>query len=73
MACGECDANWGPSSRGISSQFNVKAVNTACKNLGLDMIVRAHQVVQDGFEFFANRKMVTIFSAPNYCGKFNNK
>ncbi|PIO57795.1 hypothetical protein TELCIR_20785, partial [Teladorsagia circumcincta] len=30
------------------------------------------QVVQDGYEFFANRKLVTIFSAPHYCGQFDN-
>lgn len=30
------------------------------------------QVVEDGYEFFANRKLVTIFSAPNYCGQFDN-
>lgn len=30
------------------------------------------QVVEDGYEFFANRKLVTIFSAPNYCGEFDN-
>ena len=30
------------------------------------------QVVEDGYEFFANRRLVTIFSAPNYCGEFNN-
>lgn len=30
------------------------------------------QVVEDGYEFFAERQLVTIFSAPNYCGEFNN-
>ena len=34
--------------------------------------VRAHQVVEDGYEFFADRQLVTIFSAPNYCGEFDN-
>ncbi|GKV23189.1 hypothetical protein SLEP1_g32950 [Rubroshorea leprosula] len=29
-------------------------------------------VVQDGYEFFANRQLVTIFSAPNYRGEFDN-
>jgi serine/threonine-protein phosphatase PP1 catalytic subunit len=29
--------------------------------------------VEDGYEFFADRRLVTIFSAPNYCGEFDNK
>jgi len=29
-------------------------------------------VVEDGYEFFGKRKLVTIFSAPNYCGEFDN-
>jgi serine/threonine-protein phosphatase PP1 catalytic subunit len=28
--------------------------------------------VEDGYEFFAKRQLVTIFSAPNYCGEFDN-
>ena len=28
--------------------------------------------MEDGFEFFADRKLVTVFSAPKYCGEFDN-
>ena len=28
--------------------------------------------MEDGYEFFAQRQLVTIFSAPNYCGEFDN-
>ncbi|MGH0185154.1 UNVERIFIED_CONTAM: hypothetical protein FKN15_016716 [Acipenser sinensis] len=27
---------------------------------------------EDGYEFFAKRQLVTLFSAPNYCGEFDN-
>ena len=38
----------------------------------LDLVVLAHQVVKDGYDFFAGRELVTVFSAPNYCGEFDN-
>lgn len=34
----------------------------------MDLICRAHMVVEDGYEFWNDRTLVTVFSAPNYCG-----
>lgn len=58
--------------RGISYSFGADVVSAFLRKNGLDLIVRAHQVVEDGYEFFANRQLVTVFSAPNYCGEFDN-
>mmetsp|Transcript_21684 Transcript_21684/g.47215 ORF Transcript_21684/g.47215 Transcript_21684/m.47215 type:complete len:343 (+) Transcript_21684:118-1146(+) len=61
-----------PNDRGVSVGFGADMVARFLKQEDLDLIVRAHQVVEDGYEFFADRKLVTIFSAPNYCGEFDN-
>jgi len=58
--------------RGVSWVFGEKIVNEFNRKNDLDLIIRAHQVVDDGYEFFANRQLITIFSAPNYCGEFDN-
>ncbi|XP_022739927.1 serine/threonine-protein phosphatase PP1-like isoform X3 [Durio zibethinus] len=63
---------WGPNDRGVSYMFGADRVIDCLKKFDLDLICRAHQVVEDGYEFFANRQLVTIFSAPNYCGEFDN-
>lgn len=63
---------WGENDRGVSYTFGDKVVTRFLKKHDLDLIARAHQVVEDGYEFFANRQLVTIFSAPNYCGEFDN-
>lgn len=52
--------------------FGADVVQHILGRENLDLVVRAHQVVEDGYEFFANRQLVTIFSAPNYCGEFDN-
>lgn len=64
--------NWGENDRGVSFTFGANVVNRFLNKHGLDLICRAHQVVEDGYEFFADRRLVTIFSAPNYCGEYDN-
>ncbi|KAF2307004.1 hypothetical protein GH714_023232 [Hevea brasiliensis] len=63
---------WGMNDRGVSYTFGPDRVTEFLEKHDLDLICRAHQVVEDGYEFFANRQLVTIFSAPNYCGEFDN-
>jgi len=65
-------AGWNPNDRGVSFTFGPDVVENFLKRHEFDLIVRAHQVVEDGYEFFAKRQLVTVFSAPNYCGEFDN-
>ena len=67
----DCE-DWAPNTRGISVLFNEDIVEKTLDILDIDLICRAHQVVTDGYEFFAKRQLVTVFSAPNYCGEFDN-
>ncbi|KAH3680796.1 hypothetical protein WICMUC_000147 [Wickerhamomyces mucosus] len=63
---------WSESDRGVSYCFGKKIVDAFTKKFKFDLIIRGHMVVEDGYEFFAKKKLVTVFSAPNYCGEFNN-
>ncbi|KAJ7333789.1 Serine/threonine-protein phosphatase PP1-gamma catalytic subunit [Desmophyllum pertusum] len=63
---------WGENDRGVSFTFGPDMVSKFLAKHDLDLICRAHQVVEDGYEFFAKRQLVTLFSAPNYCGEFDN-
>ncbi len=62
-----------PSPRGPGLvTFGPDRVKEFCKNNGLQMIIRAHECVMDGFERFAQGHLITLFSATNYCGTANN-
>lgn len=52
--------------------FGKGVVEQACKSLEIDLIIRAHQVVQDGYEMMTGRRLITVFSVPNYCAQFTN-
>ncbi|RAH80814.1 Metallo-dependent phosphatase [Aspergillus japonicus CBS 114.51] len=63
---------WSENDRGVSFTFGPDAVTRFTQKHDIDLVCRAHQCVEDGYEFFAKRKLVTLFSAPNYCGEFDN-
>ena len=63
---------WGENDRGVSYVFGKQVVTEFLNQFNFDLVVRAHQVVEHGYEFFAERQLVTVFSAPNYCGEFDN-
>jgi len=65
-------AGWAENDRGVSFIFGPDVVTNFLHKWDMDLVCRAHQVVEDGYEFFAKRQLITIFSAPNYCGEFDN-
>ena len=68
----ELSENFGENERNISVTFSKNVVEEFTERNGLDLICRAHQVVEEGFQFFAGMKLITIFTAPNYAGEFDN-
>ncbi|EPY27461.1 protein phosphatase 1, catalytic subunit [Strigomonas culicis] len=70
------NVDWAPSSRRISFVFSHRALKQFLQNNEIDLICRAHQVIEEGFQFFPNnqeRDLITIFSATNYCNEFGNR
>lgn len=47
------------------NSVSLKIVAEFLAEFDLQLIVRAHEMVE-GFEFFAKRRLITLFSAPNY-------
>eukprot|EP01035_Chromulina_nebulosa_P031634 gene31634-42180_t len=49
---------WGENDRGVSFTFGEDVVAQFLRRHDLDLICRAHQVVEDGYEFFARRQLI---------------
>jgi serine/threonine-protein phosphatase PP1 catalytic subunit len=60
--------DWEDNERGVSYCFGKSVINDFLARYDMDLICRAHMVVEDGYEFWNDRTLVTVFSAPNYCG-----
>ena len=67
------DSNgWNPSTRGAGYLFGQDISKQFLHGNDLSMIIRAHQLFNEGFNPTHDDMVVTIFSAPNYCYRCNN-
>ncbi|CAF1410167.1 unnamed protein product [Adineta ricciae] len=62
---------WSESNAGISFSFGVNIVHEFLNRHSMDLICRGRKFLSNGYEFFADRRLVTIFSAPDYLGEFD--
>ncbi|CAM8949837.1 unnamed protein product [Rhodiola kirilowii] len=63
----------GPSKRGVGLSFGPDVTKRFLKDNDLDLVVRSHEVKDEGYEIDHNGKLITVFSAPNYCDQMGNK
>ncbi|KAA8525026.1 hypothetical protein F0562_011336 [Nyssa sinensis] len=63
----------GPSKRGVGLSFGADVTKNFLQENNLDLVVRSHEVKDEGYEIEHNGKLITVFSAPNYCDQMGNK
>lgn len=61
----DMEEDWEPNERGVSYCFGKKVIMDFLQRHDFDLVCRAHMVVEDGYEFYQDRVLVTVFSAPN--------
>ncbi|KAL6413596.1 Serine/threonine-protein phosphatase PP-Z [Ilyonectria robusta] len=61
----DMEQDWEANERGVSYCFGKRVITDFLAVHDFDLICRAHMVVEDGYEFFNDRVLVTVFSAPN--------
>lgn len=66
--------SWGPNDRGATFTWGKKIATDFITNNKLTKIVRGHQMAQNGinFPFYPDRCVITVFTASNYAGQYNN-
>ncbi|CAD8163395.1 unnamed protein product [Paramecium octaurelia] len=64
---------WTQNGRRGVHQFGKKIVDQFNHINDLTLIARAHQLQMDGYKYYFDKQLVTVWSAPNYCYRCGNK
>lgn len=62
-----------PSKRGVGFSFGPDITESFLEYNNLKLLVRSHEVKDEGYLVEHGGKTITIFSAPNYCDSMGNK
>ena len=62
-----------PSKRGVGLSFGPDVTARFLAHNDLKLVVRSHEVKDEGYEVEPGGQLVTVFSAPNYCDQMGNK
>jgi len=64
--------SWQTSPRGAGYLFGQRQTEEFVELNGIELIARAHQLVLEGLRYQHDQKLVTVWSAPNYCYRCGN-
>eukprot|EP01055_Gregarina_sp_Pseudo9_P005409 Gregarina_sp_Pseudo_9__5408@NODE_664_length_2403_cov_21_026650_g627_i0_p1_GENE_NODE_664_length_2403_cov_21_026650_g627_i0NODE_664_length_2403_cov_21_026650_g627_i0_p1_ORF_typecomplete_len547_score133_23Metallophos/PF00149_28/9_5e34PPP5/PF08321_12/5_3e14TPR_16/PF13432_6/0_00086TPR_16/PF13432_6/0_00062TPR_11/PF13414_6/0_0011TPR_11/PF13414_6/8_1TPR_11/PF13414_6/1_8TPR_11/PF13414_6/2_3e03TPR_2/PF07719_17/0_4TPR_2/PF07719_17/0_0051TPR_2/PF07719_17/5_1e03TPR_9/PF13371_6/4e02TPR_9/PF13371_6/4_2e05TPR_1 len=62
-----------PSKRGVSNTFGPNITKNFLDTNNFELIIRSHEMKDEGYEIEHGGKLITVFSAPNYCDQIKNK
>jgi serine/threonine-protein phosphatase 5 len=62
-----------PSKRGVGYSFGPDITEAFLEHNNLSLLVRSHEVKDEGYLVEHGGKTITVFSAPNYCDSMGNK
>lgn len=62
-----------PSKRGVGFSFGPDITKAFLERNNLSLLVRSHEVKEEGYLVEHEGKTITVFSAPNYCDSMGNK